>query len=236
MSASYYGTFPVKTVISTSVMGNGILSSTAKIIAKEGDGEDLIPDINSSYEFDSRLWVTQASLSQSGNGFDEINITAMGPVVNPSTTAEVQPGGPLIWGLGGSSGGLATRGADDFPARFGSNIGSTVKVSFVDNAGQEGSLISAYQDLLMPDSIGGIALPLQNKQPGFYETSEKITRNNQVFAFRRMNYRGFIGRDFQMQRMGSALSVSIVFRESGTIEQFEPTSATVSSYRVIFEA
>jgi len=235
MSASHLGTFPVKTVLSDSITEPGVRTSTAKIVVKEGEGTALLPLPGSVYEFNSSLWVTQAELSKPSIGLEEISISAAGPAGSSFTTVEIQPGGPLIWGLSQDNADGQNWSSASFPARFGANMGTTIQVRFISVAGNERTIADQYQNKLIPSSVNNVALPSPWKSPGTYNGSE-IIFGGQPIPAQILYYFGFLCRDIQMQRQGRALVVTLFFRESGKIMQLNYSNQTSVVYSTIFES
>ena len=213
MSATYLGTFPVRKIVSANIIGQGILVKTEKIIVSRNDASSYVPEINSPFIEDSNLWVTDAKLDYQDNGLAEITVVAHGKNTTSSTTLEIQPSSPFIYGL---SNGNADTSIVPVASPSG---GSTVKVSFVDTAGNEGSIISQYSLFAMPSSINGVDLPSYTS-PGIYgNTNINIPGSNQIPSPDwRLTYKGYICKDIQMQRQGSAVAVSLFFKESGYLE------------------
>lgn len=225
MSASYFGTFPVTRETSVQVVGEGVRVATAKIVEKEASAASLVPAINSAYSLDANLWVTGANLSYLGNGLAEIDITAAGPDSSATTTVEVQPGGPLIWGLAE----FAPPDPSAVPSVFGGDRGTVVRVTFVAEAGQESSVFSSYYGTLMPSQINGVDLPTPIRDPGdLPETAnETVGQDGNTYPEYRGRYDGFICSDVAMRRQGRALVINLSFKERGYLERAELTGNTV---------
>lgn len=215
MSASYFGTFPVKTVISTEVIPPGVRTSTARIVDGEASAPGLLPAVNSVYEFDNTLWVTQASLAYSGNGFGEISISAAGPDPSATTAVEIQPGSPLIYGLADENGVGDQLDSNGIPIRYGSNFGVAVKVSFVTEAGQEKEILLQYAQKLMPAAINNVDIPAPARAPGPWP---QLYRPGTFTSLYLGSYKGWLCRDVIMQRQGRALVVHLFFKESGRLD------------------
>jgi hypothetical protein len=240
MSATYYGSLPINRIVSTNIVGQGILIKTQKITANRDSASSLMPAINSVFEDDSSLWVTDAKIDDQQNGLSEITVVAQGPSSNPSTTLEIQPGGPFIYGLtDGQIVNALTAGTgyyQDYPSGANPLSGSTVKVSFVSYAGQENSLISTYSYKAMPTSINGIILP-RYKSPGTYGNLILVPLPSQGFPSPdwRLTYKGYICKDIQIQRQGAALAVSLYFKESGYLETYSQTSANTGAISKVWD-
>ena len=225
MPASYLGTFPVIRETSVSVVGEGVRVANAKIIAQASTASNSLPAINSAYQFDSSLWVTSADLTYTPDGLAEINIQAAGRDPDSSTTVEVQPGGPLIWGLAEFS----PPAQDAIPSVFGADRGTVVRVNFVAEAGEESSIFSSYYGTLMPESINGVTLPTPIRDPGpLPEASPSITTaDGNAYDLYRGQYDGFVCSDVAMRRQGKALVVQLAFKERGYVERAEFAGNTV---------
>lgn len=231
MSASYLGTFPVKAVTSTDVIPPGVRTSSARIVGREADVADLIPSVNSTYEFDSSLWVTQAAVVYPGNGFGEISITAAGPDPSASTVVEIQPGSPLIYGLADENGSGEQVNSDDIPLRYGPNYGTAVKVTFVTEAGQEKQILEQYAQKIMPNSVLGVSLPVPARGPGPWP---QLYRPNTFTTLYIGSYKGWLCRDVTMQRQGRALVVSLFFKESGRLDVATGPDSSIT-YTTLFD-
>ena len=234
MSATYYGSLPVKRIVSTNIVGQGILIKTQKITASRDSASSLMPAINSVFEDDSSLWVTDSKLDDQSNGFAEITVVAQGPTSNPSTTLEIQPGGPFIYGLGGTNqvvaGSWAVENQQDYPSMANPSSGATVKVSFIDLAGQENQIIGTYSYNQMPATINGISLP-SYKDPGIYGNALLLPTPGIPIPDPnwRVTYKGYVCKDIQIQRQGSALGVSLYFKESGFMEIYNKTDTNTAT-------
>lgn len=230
MSATYLGTFPVRKIVSANIIGQGILVKTEKIIVSRNDASSYVPEINSPFIQDSNLWVTDAKLDYQDNGLAEITVVAHGKNENSSTTVEIQPGGVFISGL------LVKEELTLNPPAN-SSSGATVKVSFVDSVNNEADVISTYSLEPMPSEINGIRLPPYTS-PGIYGNPSLIAgpNNNDIpNPNYRITYKGYICKDIQTQRHGSALSVSLFYKESGFLETFEKTSAFTGTIKKLWE-
>jgi len=243
MSASYLGTFPVSKIVASNIVGQGIVVKTQKIVTYIDSAETLLPSINSVFSEDSTLWVTDSKMENQIDGLAEITVVAQGPSSNPSTTLEIQPGGPFIYGLTdgqiiniGLTSPTASTGYEDYPSGANPSSGSTVKVSFVSYAGQENSLISTYSYKAMPTSINGIILP-RYKAPGTYGNPNLTPLPGQEFPYPnwRLIYKGYICKDIQIQRQGAALAVSLYFKESGQLQTYNQTSANSGTIINVWE-
>jgi hypothetical protein len=243
MSASYLGTFPVSKIVASNIIGQGIVVKTQKIVTYIDSAEASLPSINSVFSEDSTLWVTDSKMENQIDGLAEITVVAQGPSSNPSTTLEIQPGGPFIYGLTdgqivniGPTSFTASTGYQDYPSGANPSSGSTIKVSFVSYAGQENSLISTYSYKAMPTSINGIILP-RYKASGIYGNSILAVLPGQEFPNPnwRLTYKGFICKDIQIQRQGAALAVSLYFKESGYLETYTPTSANSGTISKVWD-
>lgn len=214
MSATYYGTFPVKKVTSYGPQGLGVLVSTASIVAPTASISSYVPAINSVYEFDANLWVTNAEVDFKDNGLAEVKITAAGPSLQPSTTIEYQPGGPFIYGLSGTG----TRKV--FP-NYSPTGGIVIKVTFVDKVANEKQIIETYLRKPMPAYVNGIALPDPGVSPGewdeFPHTCNYSNGQSIIMNLVRGSYDGFVCKDVTINRMGSAIQASLFFKESGKL-------------------
>ena len=241
MSATYYGSLPVKRIVSTNIVGQGILIKTQKITANRDSASSLMPAINSVFEDDSSLWVTDAKIDDQQNGLSEITVVAQGPADNSSTTLEMQPGGPLIYGFGQvtqspiSLGFSPAPSQSDYPSMASPFAGATVKVSFIDLAGQENQIIESYSYKKMPETINGISLP-SYKDPGVYGNGILLPINGQPpVPDWRVFYKGYICKDIQIQRQGSALAVSLYFKESGFLEIYSQDNANNGTISKVWE-
>jgi hypothetical protein len=225
MSAQYYGSYPVKRITAISIVGQGILIKTQKIVCKSSEVDSYLPTINSVFEDDSSLWVTDVKIDDQQNGLAEITVVAQGPTSNPSTMVEIQPGGVFIAGL------KVLGEITSYPPASPSS-GTTVKISFVDSVNNESNIISTYSLAPMPSQINGISLPPYT-EPGIYGNisldqyrlyeSQNYRGNNNLNLDQnyRITYRGYICKDIHTQRQGSALSVALYYKESGYLEYVE---------------
>jgi hypothetical protein len=214
MSAQYYGSYPVKRITAISIVGQGILIKTQKIACKSSEVDSYLPTINSTFTEDSTLWVTDVKIDDQQNGLAEITVVAQGPTSNPSTMVEIQPGGVFIAGL------KVLGEITSYPPASPSS-GATVKISFVDSVNNESNIISTYSLAPMPSQINGISLPPYT-EPGIYgniylDQSSLYEGQNPGQNYR-ITYRGYICKDIQTQRQGSALSVALYYKESGYLE------------------
>jgi hypothetical protein len=237
MSATYYGSLPVKRIVSTNIVGQGILIKTQKITASRDSASSLMPAINSVFEDDSSLWVTDAKIDDQQNGLSEITVVAQGPADNSSTTLEMQPGGPLIYGFGQFiQSWIPLPGQSDYPVMASPSAGATVKVSFIDLAGQENQIIGSYSYKQMPRTINGITLP-SYKDPGIYGSAILLPSPGIPFPDPnwRVTYKGYICKDIQIQRQGAALAVSLYFKESGYLETYSQTSANSGTISKVWD-
>jgi hypothetical protein len=242
MSAQYYGSYPVKRITAISIVGQGVLIKTQKIVCKSSEVDSYFPTINSVFEDDSSLWVTDAKIDDQQNGLSEITVVAQGPADNSSTTMEVQPGGPLIYGLGGVAqspifwGISTTPDQSDYPSMVSPSAGATVKVSFIDLAGQENQIIESYSYKKMPATINSVSLP-SYKEPGTYGNAILLPIPGQGFPVPdwRVFYKGYICKDIQIQRQGSALAVSLYFKESGFLEIYNQGNANNGTISKVWE-
>lgn len=216
MSATYYGTFPVKKVTSYGPQGMGVVVSTASIVAPSASISSYVPEINTIYEFDSNLWVTNAQVDFKDNGLAEVKITAAGPSQQPSTTVEYQPNGPFIYGLQGP----VEPDLEPMP-NYSPSGGITIKVSFVDNVQNERNIISNYKNLPMPSSINGVELPAQITKTGEWtkltHECHNTNRPNYKVDISSGTYNGYICKDVAISRMGSAIYINLYFKESGRL-------------------
>ncbi|NDD53604.1 hypothetical protein EBZ39_06960 [bacterium] len=211
MSASYFGTFPVKIPLGSYVDQNGIKYSNLKIIDKIDSYSSQVPSVGSEFELDTSLWVTDADVSVLQNGLAEIMVKAAGPGPNASTRVRLIPGGPRIWGLAGEEDTTYTQNDFVIP-RFSNNGGVAVNVSFVETAGNEASIIYTYSQKIMPANINGIALPEALGSPNTTSFSPNIPGQLPRIS---ETYRGFICSEISTQTFGSAMLVNLYFRESG---------------------
>ena len=226
----------MKRIVSTNIVGQGILIKTQKITANRDSALSLMPAINSVFEDDSSLWVTDAKIDDQQNGLSEITVVAQGPADNFSTTLEMQPGGPLIYGFGQvtqspiSLGFSSAPSQSDYPSMASPSAGSTVKVSFIDLAGQENQIIETYSYNQMPATINGISLP-SYKDPGIYGNALLLPTPGIPIPDPdwRVIYKGYVCKDIQIQRQGSALGVSLYFKESGYFETYNQTGANTGT-------
>lgn len=210
------GAFPVRKIVSTNIIGQGILVKTEKIIVPRDSAASYVPEINSEFVQDNNLWVTDSNLEYREDGLAEITVVAHGKNENSSTTVEIQPGGVFISGL------LVKQELNLYPPAN-SSSGATVKVSFVDSVNNEADVISTYSLERMPSEINGISLPPYTS-PGIYGNLSLGSGpyNDQIPSPNwRITYKGYICKDIQTQRHGSALSVSLFYKESGFLEYFE---------------
>jgi len=240
MSAQYYGSYPVKRITAISIVGQGILIKTQKIVCKSSEVDSYFPTINSVFEDDSSLWVTDVKIDDQQNGLAEITVVAQGPTSNPSTTVEIQPGGPFIYGLGGTNqvvaGSWAVENQQNYPSMANPSSGATVKVSFIDLAGQENQIIGTYSYNQMPATINSVSLP-SYKEPGTYGNALLLPIPGQGFPVPdwKVFYKGYICKDIQIQRQGSALAVSLYFKESGFLEIYSQTGANTGTISKVWE-
>jgi len=241
MSAQYYGSYPVKRITAVSIVGQGVLIKTQKIVCKSSEVDSYLPTINSVFEDDSSLWVTDAKIDDQQNGLSEITVVAQGPADNSSTTLEMQPGGPLIYGFGQitqspiSLGFSSAPSQSDYPSMASPFAGATVKVSFIDLAGQENQIIESYSYKKMPEKINDISLP-SYKSPGVYGNEILLPVNGQPpVPDWRVVYKGYICKDIQIQRQGSALAVSLYFKESGFLEIYNQGNANNGTISKVWE-
>jgi hypothetical protein len=225
MSAQYYGSYPVKRITAANIVGQGILIKTQKIVCKSSEVDSYLPTINSTFTEDSTLWVTDVKIDDQQNGLAEITVVAQGTNENSSTIVEIQPGGVFIFGLKESQ-------STDFIPNANPSSGATVKVSFVDQANNESRIISTYSLASMPSELNGMTLPSYTA-PGVYGNPVLTPQPNQADPNPpwRHTYKGYICKDIQAQRQGSALAVSLFYKESGYLETFQrisQTQATIS--------
>lgn len=231
MAATYLGSFPVKKVTSYGPQGLGVLVSTASIVAPTASISSYVPAINSVYEFDANLWVTNAEVDFKDNGLAEVKITATGPSLQPSTTIEYQPGGPFIYGLSGT-------GTRKVMPDYSPTGGIVIKVTFVDKVENEKQIIETYLRKSMPSSINGISLPEPGISPGTWDPftttcglpNGQSLINNIVEGY----YNGFVCRDLTINRMGKAIQASLFFKESGKLLFNYNSCASVRTYTEIF--
>lgn len=224
MSASYFGTFPVKRELNTGRTMNGVRTASMSIVDKEDNITAHLPVIGSEYEYDTSLWITSANLSYSGNGLAEVTISAAGPSTDASPRVFLAPGAPLIYGL---SPGVATQ-SSGLPL-FSQNGGQSVEVSFCDIVGNQENLISTYYRLPMPSSVGGVSLPVPARSPGPITPVASTARvpvpdpfgGNQPPGSNPPEftgyYGGFVCTDLIMQPEGRALVVRAIFKETGWV-------------------
>lgn len=224
------GSFPVRKIVSTNIVGQGILVKTEKIIVSRDSAASYMPRINSEFFQDSNLWVTDAKLDYQDNGLAEITVVAHGKNANSSTTLEIQPGGPFIYGLSNGNADTSVQPVAN------PSSGSTVKVSFVDTAGNEGSIIYQYSLHAMPSSINGVDLP-RYTSPGTYGNPNISgpAPNGVPYPNWRLTYKGYICKDIQMQRQGSAVAVSLFFKESGYLETVTYVNQNQSTISKVWE-
>jgi hypothetical protein len=232
MSAIYFGNFPVKKIVATSVVGQGVLIKTQKIIAPISTASSYVPAINSVFTEDSSLWVTDAKIDYQDNGLAEITIVASGLSPNVSTTVEIQPNAPFIFGFES-----AVNFENDFykiRAMIKPTVGSCVVVKFVAAAGEEANIITTYSGNPMPFKINDVSLPPhQYPITLFHPDAQSFNLGNEGST--RLTYKGYICKDTAMVRQGSAVNVSLFYKESVKVEYWERASSTTSILKTSLE-
>jgi len=226
MSASYFGTFPVKREVSRSFDADGIITASMLIVDREADIASSAPSIDDAYELDGNLLVTQVNITRSGNGLAEAVVAASGPPLNPTARVSVKVGGPLIYGL--ASGTAIPLG---LPLQHHPTNGQIVEVYFAASRGQENEIYEQYFGLPMPREVLGASLPRPAAEartltqddnlapfppsilpPGFLPMLPFPATSTVQGA-----YRGFVCRDISFEPRGSALAVVLFFRETGQL-------------------
>lgn len=211
MSATYYGTFPVKTIVSSFVDQNRIRYSTQKIICTSTGYSNSMPAIGSAYEPDSNLAVTDARTRFIENGLVEIDVTAAGPSEDVQPRIRLLPGAPFIYGLGTQS----QRDPRFTIPKFSATGGLCVNVSFITTAGSENEVVSTYAQKVMPGSIQGVDLP-DAPPPGSMSSNPQQGGTGQSYFG---SYYGFWCQEISTETFGAALLVNLYFKEKGFLFQ-----------------
>jgi len=233
MSASYLGTFPVKREISRNVDADGIVSASLLITDQEANIIASSPALDSEYELDVSLRVSQVEISYLQNGLAQAVVLAQGAPAEVFARVQVSVGGPLIYGLAPGVGSL-----EGFP-NFSPTNGQVVEVTFAAVRGTENDIYAEFYAQVMPESIRGTSLPRAARAPGPMEEPSSSTPLppsipgappalpiNNTDGLTSGFYSGFRCGHVSFEPAGGASRVRLYYRESGWL---------IRSGRVVFE-
>jgi hypothetical protein len=252
MSATYYGSYPVKKKIGSYADQNGIQFSSMQIVAKQSDAASYLPSIGSVYEYDSNLAVTRAEMTEAQNGLTEINVTAAGPSINAKPIVRINPGAPLIYGLtkenkqstswenAGTANPFAAISRKNPIPTENPTAGVEIVVTFVAQDTQRASVIETYNRKIMPTSINGVALPTPAQIPiNFTEyqnnnltglpwqgqlTGFGLVPSLQPIPDYSVFYYGFKCVNMRIESTGAALLIALNYQESGQYLTYNQTT------------
>jgi len=246
MSATYYGSYPVKKKTGSYADQNGIQFSSMQIVAKQSDAASYLPSIGSVYEYDSNLAVTRAEMTEAQNGLTEISVTAAGPSPNAKPIVRINPGAPLIYGLTKEtkqstswqssstiSPFLIPNQQNPMPSGH-PTAGVEIVVTFVAQATERSSVIDTYNRQSMPSSINGVSLPSPAQAPISF--TEYVNNNltgvltNQTvqteIPLYQVAYYGFKCINMRVETTGAALLIALNYQESGYLAVYNQANNT----------
>jgi hypothetical protein len=245
MSATYYGSYPVKRKTGSYADQNGIQFSSMQIVAQQSNAVCYLPSIGSVYEYDSSLAVTRAEMTEAQNGLTEINVTAAGPSPNAKPIVRINPGAPLIYGLtketkqstswentGTIKPSAYTSKQNPIPNGH-PTAGVEIGVTFVAQDTERASVIETYNRKIMPAAINGVALPTPAQGPLSFTEFENqsiaglsATGQLPISQFPRLEvvYYGFKCVNMRVESTGAALLVTLNYQESGYYVSFSTTN------------
>lgn len=223
------GTYPILNSQSSSIDENGIQTIAYTLTVPTSEVAQYIPNkddeyygpsqpiqiSNSGFVGDlinaSKFLVTSVDMALLPGGLTQITVkTAGSQNVESAPRVRIIPNYPLIFGLSSISQVSGNRQGSGS-----SRLGYGVIMTFItkNDPIEEGLIFQNLSNKIMPAEFRGTKLPIPTRQPFTYTTPSGPLDINFVIEY--IIYKGFIGKNITVERIGGVTLFQLLYSESG---------------------
>jgi hypothetical protein len=185
---------------------------------------------------ESSYVVENVEVTPLNGGLSTLTVQVVGtrnPIESATPKVFIRQGGPLIFGLGGSSA-IDLNGEKAY-----AGIGQEIEVKFLalGGSGGENSVYQKYFSRVMPREFRGVSLPLPKKDPGTYTSlvsNNPLPPQPSILNGYLISYYGFTCKRVITERRGGLLLASLFFSESGNATLYGPSDTGGRRTTVIY--